>query len=145
MKRLLALALPLLALAVAGCGSSSSSSSSSSTGSAAASTPAASTPATSTPAAGGSGSSGSGGSIHVSMKNVAFLPKVVQAKVGQTILWTNDDTPPHNVTYVGGPHFASSSTLNPGQRFTLKLTQAGTISYFCTIHPFMKASIVVAQ
>ncbi len=78
------------------------------------------------------------------MKNLAFDPKLVHAKVGQTVKWTNDDTPPHNVTYVSGPKFASSSTMNPGATFQLKLTKPGTIQYFCSIHPFMKASIVVS-
>jgi plastocyanin len=78
------------------------------------------------------------------MKNLAFDPKVVHAKVGQTVLWTNADTPPHNVTYVSGPKFTSSSTMNPGATFQIKLTKAGTIQYFCSIHPFMKATLVVS-
>ena len=79
------------------------------------------------------------------MKDLKFSPDTIQAKVGQTIQWTNDDTPPHNVTYVSGPQFTSSSTMNPGAKFSLKLTKAGTIHYFCSIHPFMKATIVVGQ
>jgi len=79
------------------------------------------------------------------MKNLAFSPATIQAKVGQTIHWTNQDTPPHNVTYVSGPKFTSSGTLNAGGTFALKLTQAGTIHYFCSIHPFMRATIVVSK
>jgi plastocyanin len=138
MKRIPALALPVLLLALAGCGSSSSSSSSSSASSSA---PA---PATTTPAA-SSGASSGGGAIQVTMKSLAFTPDTITAKVGQTVQWTNDDTPAHNVTYVSGPKFTSSSTMNPGAKFSLKLTQAGTIHYFCSIHPFMKATIVVTK
>ena len=79
------------------------------------------------------------------MKNVAFAPGSVQAKVGQTVTFKNEDSPAHNVTYVSGPKFTSSGQINPGQSFPLKLTQAGTIHYYCTIHPFMKAEIVVSQ
>lgn len=79
------------------------------------------------------------------MKNVAFTPGTLQAKVGQTVTFKNDDNPAHNVTYVSGPKFTSSGTINPGQSFTLKLTQTGTIHYYCTIHPFMKAEIVVSK
>ncbi len=79
------------------------------------------------------------------MKNLAFSPAAIHAKVGETVKWTNDDSPPHNVTYVSGPQFTSSSTLDPGATFSLKLTKAGTIHYFCSIHPFMKATIVVSQ
>ncbi len=79
------------------------------------------------------------------MKNLAFRPATVHAKVGQNVVWTNLDTPPHNVTYVSGPTFASSGTLNTGGKFALKLTKPGTIQYFCTIHPFMKATIIVSK
>jgi len=79
------------------------------------------------------------------MKNLAFSPASVTAKVGQTVEWTNQDTPRHNVFYVSGPKFASSSTLNTGGQFKLKLTQPGTIHYICSIHPFMKATIVVTK
>jgi plastocyanin len=79
------------------------------------------------------------------MKSLAFNPGKVKAKVGQTIEWTNDDSPPHNVTYVSGPKFTSSSTMSPGAKFSIKVTQPGTIHYFCSIHPFMKATIVVTK
>jgi plastocyanin len=138
MKRLSLLALSMLLVVLAGCGSSSSSSSSSSSTSSP--SPA---PATSAPASGSSAPSG--GATHVTMKNLAFSPDTITAKVGQTVDWTNNDTPPHNVTYVSGPKFKSSPTMNPGAKFHLKLTQAGTIHYYCTIHPFMKATIVVTK
>ena len=48
------------------------------------------------------------------MKNLAFIPMAIHAKVGQTVKWTNDDTPAHNVTYVSGPKFTSSGTMNTG-------------------------------
>jgi plastocyanin len=126
-KRLLVSALVALAVGLSACGSSSSHSSSTS-----------STPS----AAAGSGASG-GSTIQVTMKNLAYHPKTVQAKVGQTIEWTNDDSPPHDVSYVSGPKFKSSGTMGTGSTFRLKVTQAGTIQYFCSIHPFMKATIVV--
>jgi plastocyanin len=125
MKRLTVLALPLTALALSACGSSSSSTSSS------APSP---TPA---PAS-------SGNSVAVTMQSIAFNPQTIHAKVGQTIKWTNMDQVGHNVTYVSGPQFTSSSTFGNGGTFSLKLTKAGTIQYRCTIHPAMTATIVVA-
>jgi amicyanin len=79
------------------------------------------------------------------MKNLAFNPTSIHAKVGEKVTWTNSDSPPHNVTYVSGPKFASSGTINPGGKFSITLTKPGTIHYVCTIHPFMKATIVVSQ
>jgi plastocyanin len=131
------IALPLLLVALAGCGSSSSSSST---------TTSTSAPASSTAApSGGASASGGSGSTKVTIKNLAFSPVTVNAKAGQTIQWVNQDTPPHNVTYVSGPKFTSSGTLNTGGTFKLKLTQPGTIHYFCSIHPFMKATVVVSK
>jgi plastocyanin len=61
------------------------------------------------------------------------------------VTWTNDDTAPHNVTYVSGPKFNSSGTLNMGGTFQIKVTTPGTIHYFCSIHPFMKSTVVVSK
>ena len=133
MKRPLLLTIPLALIALAGCGSSSSSSSAQSSSSSTSAAPATSS------------SSGAGGAVAITMKNLAFRPASVAAKVGETVQWTNQDTPPHNVSYVSGPKFTSSSTLNTGGQFKLKLTQAGTIHYICSIHPFMKATIVVTK
>ena len=133
MKRLPLLAAGVTALAIAGCGSSSSSSGASSSSNSSTTSAAASAPAS------------SWSPIQETMKNLAFAPKAIQAKVGQTIEWTNDDTVAHNVSYVSGPKFTSSTNLNQGGTFSLKLTQAGTIHYVCTIHPFMTATIVVAK
>ena len=79
------------------------------------------------------------------MKSLAFNPNSISAKVGDTVQWTNDDQPPHNVTYVSGPKFTSSGKLSTGDKFQVKLTAPGTIHYVCTIHPFMKATIVVSK
>jgi len=110
------------ALALAGCGSGSSSG--------------ATTAETSTAPPGAS-------PIKVTIKTLAFNPGALTARVGQTVQWTNLDGPLHNVTHVSGPEFKSSKNLKTGQSFKLKLTTAGTIHYICTIHPFMKATLVV--
>ena len=138
MNRLLLSAVALLVLALSGCGSSSKASSSSATSSSAANSSSSSTAPSGSAAA-------SGSTTPVTIKNLAFNPGTVNAKVGQTVGWANLDGPPHNVTYVSGPKFTSSSNLNTGDKFSLKLTQAGTIHYFCSIHPFMKATIVVTR
>jgi plastocyanin len=85
------------------------------------------------------------GTVHVVMQTLSFVPGSVDAKVGQRVLWTNQDTSPHNVLYVSGPRFASSGILQPGQKFGVRLTQPGTIHYYCSIHPWMKATVVVSR
>jgi amicyanin len=85
------------------------------------------------------------GTVSVVMKSLEFSPLTMHARVGQTVTWTNDDEAPHNVTYVSGPRFRSSRPrLSLGQQFSLHLTEAGTIHYICTLHPWMRASVIVS-
>jgi plastocyanin len=52
----------------------------------------------------------------------------------------------HNVIYVSGPKFTSSRPrIRNGSTFSVKLAQPGTIHYFCSIHPWMKGTIVVSK
>ena len=85
-----------------------------------------------------------GGVVHVVMRSLDFSPLAVDAHVGQRVVWTNLDRAPHNVTYVTGPPFRSSGRLSFGERFSIRLTQPGTIHYVCTIHPWMKATVIVS-
>ena len=79
------------------------------------------------------------------MKVLEFTPASVSARVGQTLTWTNEDTVQHNVTYLSGPSFSSSPrVMSPGASFSIKLTQSGEIHYFCSIHPWMKGTIIVS-
>lgn len=125
MRRVAVVALPLLIVGVAGCGSGASTRSGSTSSH--------------------SASAAARNTIEVTMKNIAFNPGTVHAKVGQTITWTNQDDAPHNVTYVSGPRFASSETFTQGRSFTLRLTAPGTIRYLCTIHPGMDGTIIVTR
>ena len=79
------------------------------------------------------------------MKILDFNPSAVRARVGQTVVWTNRDSVPHNVVYVSGPRFRSSRPeLRTGAKFRVNLRQSGTVRYFCSIHPWMKGSIAVS-
>jgi plastocyanin len=140
--RLLTLLLACLALAAfaAGCGSSNNDSSSSSSSSAA--QPAAAD--TSSTESTSSAASSSGKEVAVKLQNIAFSPKDVTVKVGQTIKWTNEDTVQHNVTAKSGGTF-KSDLFGKGQDFTFKADKAGTIKYVCTVHPGMEGTITVTK
>jgi plastocyanin len=80
------------------------------------------------------------------MKALAFVPSEVRTRVGQRVVWTNYDHVFHNVIYVSGPRFKSSRRkMRAGTDFKLELTRTGTIHYFCSIHPWMKGTIVVSR
>ena len=85
-----------------------------------------------------------GGTIDVALQNIAFNPSAIKAKVGQTIRWTNKDSVSHNVTATKGETF-KSKTLNQGDTYSYKLDKAGTITYVCTFHPNMQATVTVTK
>ena len=117
----------LAALLLAGCGSSSDDN---------ANTADQAAPPSSQPAAAASGST-----TAVDIKDFDFNPNPATVKVGQKITWTNSDAVAHNV--VGGP--LKSSTLNQGDTYSYTPTKPGTISYVCTFHAQMKATLKVVS
>ncbi|HEX6361045.1 cupredoxin family copper-binding protein [Actinophytocola sp.] len=98
-------------------------------------------PAAAAPAAAPSSTASS--STSVDIMNYAFSPANLTISVGDTVVWTNHDTAPHNVVVSDGPVKFTSPTLNQGDTFTYTFTVAGTYDYYCSIHPDMKASITV--
>ena len=82
--------------------------------------------------------------VTISMKDIQFVPREAETKVGQKVTWTNDDTAPHNVTAKEGADFASE-TMNKGDTFDHTPTQAGTIDYVCTIHPGQDGKLIVTK
>jgi len=142
MRRLPTLPAVLLLALLAGCGSSSSSNKTSSTSTG---TPTAGGASTSTtPAAAPKPSGAAGKTVVVKMKNIAFAPQTVTVKVGQPVKWVNQDAVVHNVTAQNGASFHSSD-FNQGGTYTYTPAQAGTISYVCTIHPNMTATLKVTS
>ena len=71
---------------------------------------------------------------------MAFEPTITITP-GQTITWTNTDAVPHTVT--SADRLWDSGPLPPGESYSLTLDQPGTYAYGCSIHPFMRATVVV--
>ena len=76
----------------------------------------------------------------------AFSPASLTIPVGTTVIWKNTTGAPHTATSDDGSSF-DSGTANPiaaqGGTFQFTFTKAGTFTYHCAIHPFMKAKIIV--
>ena len=79
----------------------------------------------------------------VHINNFAFSPAVVTVKVDATVLWTNDDSIQHDITFDGGA--IASSVLNHNDTFSHKFVTAGTYHYICSIHPFMHGTVIVTS
>ncbi|WP_280680549.1 cupredoxin family copper-binding protein [Kitasatospora sp. MAA19] len=80
----------------------------------------------------------------VTIKNFAFSPATLTVKAGTTVTWTNTDSDAHTVTSKqgsGGP--LQSAALATNDTYSYTFTQPGTYPYYCTIHPFMTATVEV--
>jgi len=75
------------------------------------------------------------------MMNLAFVPGSVSVTVGSTVVWTNRDQFPHDVTSNGGGF--ASDTLQAGNSFSTTFSAPGSYSYICSIHPTMTGTVVV--
>jgi plastocyanin len=75
------------------------------------------------------------------IENFAYSPGNLQVPVGARVTWTNRDGAPHSATDAGGSW--DTGVLAKGKSATLTFDTAGTFNYFCTIHPSMKARVVV--
>ena len=93
--------------------------------------------ATAAPSAGGS----SGTASAITISNFKFSPGTLRVQDG-AIKVANDDSAPHTVTADDG-HSFDSGTVDSGASTTIRAPAAGTYSYHCTIHPFMKGKLVV--
>ena len=88
------------------------------------------------------------------LTDTAVSPNPIEATVGQTVVWTNDDTAFHTVT--SGPFGAAdagelfdSGLAGPtaltakGMTFEHTFDAAGEYDYHCTLHPAMTGKIIV--
>ena len=103
-------------------------------------------PAASEPAAGGAvcAPSTGAGTVAAEMSGIAFVPTTISAKVGDAIVWTNNDTVPHTATYTDDPA-CTTPNLDPGATGGLTFSAAGTYPFFCKVHATMTGTIEVTS
>jgi plastocyanin len=77
----------------------------------------------------------------VKIANFTFAPGALTVPIGTTITWINDDDIPHVVSEKDGKF--RSKALDTGDRFSQVFSAAGTVEYYCAIHPRMTGKIVV--
>ena len=76
-----------------------------------------------------------------SLTTNAFAPSPVTVAVGGSVTWTNNDTTTH--TSVANNGAWSSGNINPGGKYTMTFTSAGTFTYHCSLHPNMTGTVTV--
>jgi len=89
------------------------------------------------------------------MADKAFAPNPLNAKVGDTVTWTNKDTTFHTVTSGTGPSDTThgkafdsglsgpTALTTQGKTFSHKFLTAGEFPYYCQLHPTMVGKVVV--
>ena len=70
-----------------------------------------------------------------------FSPSSVTVNVGDTVTWTNNGPTAHSATASNGSF--DTGTFPRGQSRSHTFDAAGTFSYICTPHPFMKGTVTV--
>lgn len=81
------------------------------------------------------------GPNEVIIQGMAFNPSAITVSAGTTITWTNKDGVAHTVTSDTG--LFDSGSLGSNETYSRTFSTAGTFPYHCTIHPFMKGSVIV--
>jgi len=79
--------------------------------------------------------------IPVQIDRLRFTPVTLEVAVGAQVTWTNKENLVHDVTADDNQYF--SSTLGTDETYSHTFTAPGTYAYHCSIHPFMKATVVV--
>ncbi len=76
----------------------------------------------------------------VVIEGMRFQPAELAVKRGDRVVWVNRDVVPHTAT--AGRAF-DSPPIAPGASWTTTLKRHGRHDYRCSLHPMMKASLVV--
>ena len=77
----------------------------------------------------------------VAIQNYAFNPSTLTIQKGANVTWKNYDSVQHTV--VSDSSAFSSPLLNTGNTYTFQFNDSGSFPYYCSIHPYMKGTIVV--
>ena len=77
--------------------------------------------------------------VHVA--DFAYKPATLHIHTGQTVLFVNDDDEAHTVT--ASDKSFDSGGLDTHESWRHTFTKPGTYRYFCALHPFMKAVVIV--
>lgn len=86
-----------------------------------------------------------GDEVTVRIVDFKFEPATTEVSVGTTVTWVNDGPTAHTSTAFGegGTKIWDSNILNRGDDYSFTMDEAGSFDYVCSLHPSMRARIVV--
>lgn len=139
---LISLLATMVVLLLAACGGAASAPASPATPAVPKTVPTTATTSESTPATSPSTSTNSVQMVESNGK-YSFTPATLTITKGTKVVWTNTSDAPHTVTPDTASAFTASSNLAQNQTYSLVFNTAGTYAYHCSIHSYMKATIIV--
>lgn len=81
------------------------------------------------------------GGTAVEITSFAFTPATLTVKAGDSVTWANHDEEPHTVAADDGSF--RSPALGANATYSFTFTTPGSYGYTCSIHPFMRGTVVV--
>ncbi len=79
----------------------------------------------------------------VEIRSFVFNPAVIQARIGDTIRWTNKDIAPHTAT--ADEYGWDTDILERNETAEVEVTAGMELSYFCVFHPHMKGKVEIVD
>jgi plastocyanin len=103
-------------------------------------TPPADATTTTAPSGAGGGGDATDAAVIV-IQDVAFTTPDVTVTVGGSVTFDNQDAQAHTANGDGGSF--DTGTIKAGEKSEVTFDTAGTFTYFCAFHPFMKGTVTV--
>ncbi|PTM92113.1 cupredoxin domain-containing protein [Mycoplana dimorpha] len=79
--------------------------------------------------------------VQITIAKMKFSPASTQAKVGDVVVWKNDDIFRHSAT---ARDKSFDVDLPPNSEKRMTITQAGSVDYYCRFHPAMVGKLEIA-
>jgi plastocyanin len=80
--------------------------------------------------------------VHVVViEAMRYSPQTLEVNAGDTVIWKNKDPFPHTATATNGSF--DSREIGADRSWKFKASGKGSVPYVCTLHPTMKAELVV--
>lgn len=87
-----------------------------------------------------SGSAPAPAAATVDIKDFKFVPPEIEVKAGGKVTFVNSDRAGHTAS--ASDDSFDTDSLDGGRRTTVVVAKAGSHSYICDFHPYMKGTVV---
>lgn len=81
----------------------------------------------------------------IAINEYMYMPATLNVVAGTKVTWVNHDEVPHTIVDSGPDKAFHSAALDTDESYSFTFVKPGTYHYFCTLHPKMIGTIVVAD